>query len=458
MSFVVHRVSKSAARYTDAGGREKCGYCRFFVAPRACGKVIGPVSPRGWCKYFSREAAQQYSGAGITGGGGPPGATLALDFMSSGNLPAGVTFSRASTATYTDASGTIQTAAVNQPRWDYAGGSLRGLLIEEARTNLALQSGDMSNAAWIKLGQSGPAAPVVTANQTTAPDGTLTASRVAFPAVSGAGAMSVLYQTPTLSTVAYSFSVWLRGSVGGEQVYFSMNPGGPPFYETPRLVLTTQWQRYTLTTAALVAGSWAIIIGTDLRGPTETSTPAATVFIWGAQIEAGSFPTSYIPTTGAVTRAQDSCGIPPANMSPWFASPGGSWFAEFVNFDAVTARNSRVVSQATSGGIAPLQDTNTFVLAQFDGVAAVATANTIGANVISRGVSTWTPGQAKICLNGGAVVTGATLTNGYPMAAFGVGFMSNTAFAATDNMSGYLRRVQYWPRALSNAEMQQVTT
>ena len=137
MSFVVHRVSKSAARYTDAGGREKCGYCRFFVAPRACGKVIGPVSPAGWCKYFSRQMVSQGS---TPVSGIPAGATLALDFMSSGNMPAGVTFTRASPASYQDVSGVIQTAAVNQPRWDYAGGSLLGLLIEEARTNLLLNS------------------------------------------------------------------------------------------------------------------------------------------------------------------------------------------------------------------------------------------------------------------------------------------------------------------------------
>ena len=160
MSFVVHRVAKNAARYTDAGGREKCAYCRFFVAPRACGKVIGPVSPQGWCKYFSRQTAQQYSGAGITGGGGPPGKTLDLNFMFPGSLPPGITFSRASTATYTDASGVIQTAAVNQPRWDYAGGSLRGLLIEEARTNLLLQSADFASASWSK-DSNGPGVPVV---------------------------------------------------------------------------------------------------------------------------------------------------------------------------------------------------------------------------------------------------------------------------------------------------------
>ena len=57
--------------------------------------------------------------------------------------------------------------------------------------------------------------------------------------------------------------------------------------------------------------------------------------VLNAQLEAGGlagFITSYIPTTAAaVTRAFDNCYIAPANTAPWFASPGGSWFAEFVN-------------------------------------------------------------------------------------------------------------------------------
>ena len=64
--------------------------------------------------------------------------TLDLSFMTPGSLPSGVAFTRASTATYFDATGTLQTAAINAPRWDYDPVTLvlNGLLIEEARTNI----------------------------------------------------------------------------------------------------------------------------------------------------------------------------------------------------------------------------------------------------------------------------------------------------------------------------------
>jgi len=79
---------------------------------------------------------------------GPPNQVVpfSLNFMAPGWLDPGVTFTRASTATYTDAGGTIQTAAVNQPRWDYdpVTHALKGLLIEEARTNVLLNSAVLS--------------------------------------------------------------------------------------------------------------------------------------------------------------------------------------------------------------------------------------------------------------------------------------------------------------------------
>ena len=77
----------------------------------------------------------------------PPGKTLDLSFMTPGTLPPNVTFTRASTATtYFDSTGTMQTAAANAPRWDYdpVTLALNGLLIEEARTNVLLNSATLS--------------------------------------------------------------------------------------------------------------------------------------------------------------------------------------------------------------------------------------------------------------------------------------------------------------------------
>ena len=124
MSLTFSRVSQQVARYTPLGSNaECCGRCRFYMAPSSCGRIVGPVSPRGWCKYYSREMVQAYGGSIIAFGTQiPSGATLDLSFMTPGTLDPRITFTRASTATYTDFNGVTQTAAVNAPRWDYTGG------------------------------------------------------------------------------------------------------------------------------------------------------------------------------------------------------------------------------------------------------------------------------------------------------------------------------------------------
>ena len=261
-------------------------------------------------------------------------------------------------------------------------------------------------------------------------------------------------QNLTVTAVPYTFSVWMKGTTGTEVVYLSATPDTTLFYRQ-QCVLSTQWQRFALTTPALTAASWAFSIGNDARngGPT---TAAATVFVWGTQVEAGGFATSLIPTTGAaVVRSIDNCVIPSANMSPWFVSPGGSWFAEFI---AYNANNTRILGRPAAAGISQLYLFPARQVAQYDGSVTNPTANGIVLGAVSKGASNFTAGTGKTCANGGAIAT-AALTTGYALlSSNGVGFFTTGGAGSVDNTSGYIRRVSYWPRVLTDAEMQQVTT
>jgi len=75
---------------------------------------------------------------------------LALDFTTA-NLDPRITFTRSgSTATRVNSSGYIEAVAANIPRFDFNPTTLvcNGLLIEDSRTNICLQSEDLSNASW----------------------------------------------------------------------------------------------------------------------------------------------------------------------------------------------------------------------------------------------------------------------------------------------------------------------
>src|SRR4029078_473552 len=139
------------------------------------------------------------AGAGAVGRVGRPGLSgngarrpsFDVDFVGSGSLGAGAVFTRASVGTYYNSSGVLVSAAINTPRFDYDPVTLqlKGLLLEDASTNVMLNSGDAGNASWVKSNNVA-VAPVVTSNQAIAPDGTTTAARVVFPAVSAASTWS----------------------------------------------------------------------------------------------------------------------------------------------------------------------------------------------------------------------------------------------------------------------------
>ena len=381
-------MSKEAARYTGAGGREHCSLCRHFSPRRGgrCARVLGDISPIGWCRLFSREMRGLVADASSFNGGGGP--TLGLDFMQPGSLDQRITFTRASTATYFDSAGVMRSAAVNAPRWDYDPSTLalRGLLIEEARTNVLLNSATLST------------------------------------------------QSVTVTAQAYTLSFTGTGTVTKSGT------------ATGALVGTGVGQRVTQTFTPTAGTLTLTVTGT----------------VSNAQIEAGAFATSYVPTTSAaVTRAQDRCSISAANMAPWFNALTGSWFAEFV-FQNPTSPNIRILASLgqPAGGSAGM----VFVdpaqhVAQYDGgTALVTTSPALVVNAVSKGASTWAAGTGQVCGNGGAVLSGAMPGGFGTLSTLGVCFLIPSNPGVTDNATGYLRRVSYWSRALTGAEMQTVTT
>jgi hypothetical protein len=259
--------------------------------------------------------------------------SIALDFVNRESLDGRINFTRASTGTYIGSDGLIKTAGSNVPRFDrdpLTGESL-GLLVEEARTNRALYSEQFDNGWWIKY------ATTVSANATTAPDGTATADKLISSSTSNRFCV-YNYSTITANSVqtfscygksaGWDFMTLVVGKIGGPYTRdsYTINLSNGTVNKGPwtsASVLSTAFTKeslannwWKLSVSVLIDSSSTdlhIEIGTSPTNQYNNGMPGdgtSGIYIWGAQLEAGSFPTSYIPTTTAtVTRAADSASI-----------------------------------------------------------------------------------------------------------------------------------------------------
>jgi hypothetical protein len=275
----------------------------------------------------------------------PDGLSLDLQFATDKTLTArkGPTpvFTRGSTGTFVGSDGLIQSAAINAARFDHDPVTLacKGLLIEESRTNLLLRSEEFDNATYWSLARA-----TLSADQTASPTGATTADKfVTDSSVVNNHRIDRASITLALNTV-YTISVFAKASeysgfaLGIDAsspvlgVQFSLSGSGSVTAQLAGYTGTIQnfgngWFRCTATfTSSAVLSTHRVYMYLGQNGTTFTYTGDGTsgIFIWGAQLEAGAFPTSYIPTTTAsVVRSADVCSItgqPFLNM--WNASEG----------------------------------------------------------------------------------------------------------------------------------------
>ena len=381
-----------------------------------------------------------------------------VDAVTSASL---VTFTRASSGTYTDSAGVIQTAATDVPRFDHnpTTGESLGLLVEEQRTNLPLRSEEFDNASWAKDFTT------ATADADTAPNGTTTADKVAedssnnFHAISQYVSGFASGAIATLSIYAKAagrtrFRIQTDASAGFGTADFNLSTGtataGTGVVSNGSIInVGDGWYRCSArcTTSGAGAIGLKVILAQSTYGTAYTGDGTSGIYFWGAQLEAGAFPTSYIPTTtAAVTRSASLADL----ISGAIANNIRSFYVEFRS-PAVGTRGVVSLNDNTANERASVLTSGTDPrLVVHDGGVEQADINggTVAAGVRTRVAVRINADDFAISINGGAVVTDTSGT--LPT----VDRLMIGRTQAGEYLNGRIARFTGWSQLLPNATLQ----
>jgi hypothetical protein len=401
------------------------------------------------------------------------GSTLTLDFTT-GLLDPRLTFTRLSDATFINSSGIVTSVGNNIPRFDHDPTTLapRGLLIEWQATNVLKYSEQFNTSPWFPFTGS------ITANDGVAPDGNTTADSITPSAPTGG-----VFNFNTFAAGTWTFSIWAKANPGNTltistdssgngravDITLSTATAGTPYVRgtggtvssmtvNSVTVFPNSWRRISLTVVTTGSNTVALYNSLDTNK----------ILIWGAQLEAGSGASSYIPTGASqVTRSVDYCTMPtssfitgnpypntlfvdciPAtansgfvNLVRLFDRTGGGTFSygnEIYYYNAASMTTQRKISAS------PNEDRNLAnglaYNTQHKFATAIDSSSFIGSYDGVTGLGSTTAPAALA-----SVVTH-----------LGVG--NSGGSTAINVMNGCIRQIKFWPTALPQATINALTT
>jgi hypothetical protein len=274
------------------------------------------------------------------------GPTLNLNFAGSRTLDPRITFTRTSSATYMGRDGLVKIAPANSARFDHlynpTTGEVEslGLLVEEARSNLIINSEAVSTWTISNM--------IPTGNSVILPNG-VASTEVEYRGETEDPNSKLLRPIPTGGIVAgetFVFSIFLKA---GTESTVNINIQNNTATENIRVnsfnMLTGEdsgilgnatngefgaikypngwWRVYIRGTFANDATGLQTVI--RLQGFSNQVSVTTSFSAWGANLEKGAFPTSYIPTgSSTATRTADNASITGSNFIEWYNQSEGT--------------------------------------------------------------------------------------------------------------------------------------
>lgn len=386
------------------------------------------------------------------------------------------TFTRASSATFVGSDGLIQSAGNNVARFDHDPVTLacRGLLIEESRTNLLLQSENFGTT-WSSVNLNLTGTPPYL-NVATAPDGATTADKLI--ATTSNATHQFRKDVKLVSGTAYTISVYFKavetnfatisivGVANGNAdwvAYFNISASSPAagqfngFASTSLVDAGNGWRRCSVTFTATASGNLQARFGgavsSNLNSNFYAGDGTSGFLVWGTQLEAGSFATSYIPTTTAsVIRSADVCSISGSAFSGFYNQTAGTALVKTIGGDSVTNRSLF----RFSGTIAPIDSISIFGYSRFLAAEiSIVTNNSqqlVHFSTFSRGLEmlslAYAQNNAAYCRNGiisavdNSVITSSLITQ---------------LSLGGEGINGCITSFRYYRKRLPNAKLQALT-
>ena len=366
------------------------------------------------------------------------GTALAYNDENANYKPLPFDFTRASSATVVNQQGLIETVGSGEPRIDFKDDAKGALLLEPTRSNLVTYSNDFSNASW-----NNPS--TVTANTKISPSGLQNADTVT----------STLYKFISATNgLDYTVSAFVKKELSSQFVLrLDLNTPNSCSFDLDTLTAGSggkiedygnNWYRCSFTATATITATGVFYL--LITSPS--------IYIFGAQLEQGSYATSYIPTQGsAVTRSADASSqtVPSGIIGQ---TEGVVYLKFYANGRSLPARS---IIYLTQNGT-----TANRIAIQYS-----ASGNIEG--IVSSGGST--QGSVNYSFIGNVKVAFAYSSIGYEL--FVNGFsrgsfngslplsllqINLSQIGPLDSMNGNIDEIKLYNTRLSNAELQALTT